>query len=181
MSRDFPDWVNPWKAAEGNRNYRGSIALSKMDRLVPLLANQSGLASFEASFRRDELGFTIIRLQVDADLPLVCQASLDQFMLEVRRTNVLAAIADLDEQDLVPGHYETVWVESGRLEFLSLVQDELILEVPQVPRKPEMRPVLYSTDPDDRQDIIRTEPNKPFADLDALWQSERTPSKKDQN
>jgi uncharacterized protein len=179
MSREYPDWVNPWKAAEGNRIYRGTIAISKMDRLVPLLADHSGLVSFEAIFSRDELGFTIVKLQVNAELDLICQASLEQFVLAVDRNNELAVIAEMEDQDLIPGHYETVWVESKRLEFLSFVQDELILEVPQVPRKPELGPVLYSTDPDGKKDIVREEPNKPFAGLDALWQSERTTSDKD--
>ncbi len=181
MSREFPDWVNPWKAAEGNRIYRGTIALGKMDRLVPLLAEQSGQATFEAGFTQDGLGFATIRLQVSAKLSLLCQASLERYLQSVERQSLLAVIENIEQQDRVPGHYETVWIDSGRLEFLSLVQDELILEVPQVPRKPGVGDIRYSTGPDDGFKDLRKERNKPFAALETLLQNEQEFSEEDQD
>ena len=179
MSREFPDWVSPWKAAEGNRIYQGTIALAKMSRLVPLLSAPEGEASFEARFARDGLGFATIRLEVSADLPLVCQASLESYQQPVERISTLAAILDLEDQDRLPGHYDAVWVESGRIEFLELVQDELILAVPQVPRKPGLEQVKYSTNPDAEIDEPPEDPNKPFAALGALLQKEHSEEDQD--
>ena len=172
MSREFPDWVNPWKAAEGHRIYRGTIALARMDRLLPMLADTRGEAGFEARFARDELGFTTIRLDVSADLPLVCQASLEPFELEVKRSSQLAVIETLNEQERLPGHYEAVWAESGQVVFLELIQDELILEVPQVPRKPGMEKVLYSTDPGAKDVAEEQQQNNPFSALGDLMRNE---------
>ncbi len=179
MSREFPDWVNPWKASEGNRIFRGTIALGKMTRLVPLLVDSAGEASFEASFSFDELGFATIKLRVNAELPLVCQASRERFLFRVMRESQLLVIDDMEQQEHIPGYYETVLVEEKRLQFLKLVQDELILEVPQVPRKPGIGDIRYSTDPDEQFAVAREEQDKPFAALGVLLQSEHKDSKKD--
>ena len=179
MSRVCPDWVNPWKASEGNRIFRGTIALGKMTRLAPLLEDTAGEALFEASFSFDETGFATIKLHVNAELPLICQASLERFLFRVRRESQLLVIDDRAQQEHVPGHYETVLVAAKRLQFLELVQDELILEIPQVPRKPGIEDVRYSTDPDKQISVARVEQDKPFAALGALLQNEHEDSKKD--
>jgi len=179
MSREFPDWVNPWKAAEGNRIYRGTMALAKMDRLVSLLAEAEGEAKFRADFSLDPLGFTTISLEVSAELPLICQASLEQFKLPVERKTTLAVIGDIADQDELPGHYESCWAESGQLVFLQLVQDELILGVPQVPRKPGVGSISFSTDPDEEPDVSSEEQNKPFAALGDLLRSGHKESETD--
>lgn len=168
MSREFPDWVNPWKAAEGNRIYRGTIALARMSRLAPLLAGTEGEAEFVAAFARDELGWTIIDLEVKAELPLICQATLERFLLPVKRRTKLAVVGELRDQDRLPGHYEATWAESGRVVFSEIVQDELILGIPQVPRKPGTGEISYTTDPDQEQELRDEERNRPFAALGEL-------------
>jgi uncharacterized protein len=176
MSREYPDWVNPWKAAEGNRIYRGTIALARMTRLVTLLEDDSGEVAFEASFARDELGFATISLEVKADLSLLCQASLERFVMHIERNNQLAAVDDIDEQELVPGHYDAVWIESKRLEFLELIQDELILEVPQVPRKSGVERVRFSTNPDESLERLEEQRNGPFSQLQKMMHGDRKDS-----
>lgn len=179
MSREFPDWVNPWKAAEGNRIYRGTIALAKMNRLAPLLAGTEGEVEFSATFSLDGMGWTTVDLEVRANLPLVCQASLERFLLPVERKTTLAVIGDLRDQDRVPGHYEATWTETGQLVFLEIVQDELILGIPQVPRKPGTGEIQYSTDPDEEQELRSEERNRPFAALGDLIRGERNETDED--
>jgi len=147
MSREYPDWVNPWKAAEGKRTFSGTMALSRMSRLAPLLASTDGIANFEASFFRDALGWAVVTLEVKADLELLCQASLEVYTEQVSRSSTLAAIEEPELAEDLPEHYDLAPLEEGRVVFLDLVQDELILAVPQVPRKPGLGPVQFSTDP----------------------------------
>ena len=172
MSREFPDWVDPWKAAQGNRVYRGTMALEKMSRLKPLLAQAEGEAKFKATFAMDTKRLATIQLVVETELPLRCQASLGHYLHPVRRRSMLAVIEDEGDQYNLPGHYEATRVESGQLVFLDVVQDELILEVPQVPRKPGLESVRYTTDPDDEFELRAGQPGKPFGKLAALMQNE---------
>jgi uncharacterized protein len=92
MSREYPDWISPNRAAEGKRTFGGTIPLARMKRLAPLLVNAKGEASFTAAFRVDLDQRIIIDLQVEAALPLICQASLEVYDEQVRRRSELAVI-----------------------------------------------------------------------------------------
>mgnify|MGYP000657491512 CR=1 FL=1 len=39
MAKEFPEWVDPWKVAEGRRIFEGTIPLARLTRLQPLLAD----------------------------------------------------------------------------------------------------------------------------------------------
>ena len=145
MSREYPDWVSPERAADGKRVFSGTVPLSRMKRLVPLLVKVDGDATFVAAFRRDVDKRVIIDLQVEAALPLICQASLEVYDELVKRRCDLAVIERDSEQEELPENYEPVKMESGRLAIASLVEEELLLGLPQIPRKPGMKRIEYST------------------------------------
>jgi len=145
MSREYPDWISPERAAEGKRVYSGTIPLSRMKRLAALLVNASGEATFSAAFRTDLDHRVIIDLQVEAALPLVCQASLEGYDELVERRSELAVIAHDSEQFDLPENYEPVLTENGRLAIAGIVEDELLLALPTIPRKPGLQPVEFST------------------------------------
>lgn len=127
------------------------MPLKWMKRLSPLLAPPKPDAEWEdarfgATFGYDRQGTVTVDIDVEAALPLVCQRSLETYLEKVSRHSVLAVVESIEEQDLVPEHYEPVLAEHGRLALLDLVEDELLLAVPQVPRNPELRAVRHSTD-----------------------------------
>ena len=170
MSREFPDWLNPWKAAEGKRIFSGTVPLDRMSRLKPLLAGATSEAAFTAVFALDGQKRATIELEVTAELPLICQSSLDKYLHPVRRKSLLAVIQTEAEQDQLPDHYEATCPDGGRLVFADLVEDELLLAMPQVPHKPGLGEVRFSTrsrgwsEPGERKD--RT--HQPFAALKEL-------------
>ena len=146
MSREFLDIVDPWKVAEGRRTFAGTMPLDRMPRLVGLLAagDDDGAeiekpqdVSFSASFRFDRQGLVTIDVTVKADLPLVCQRSLRVYKEHVDRRSRLAVIETVADEEALPEHYEPVLVEDRRLALAELVEEELLLAVPQVPRDPE--------------------------------------------
>jgi len=170
MSREYPDWVSPKRAAEGKRVFSGTVPLSRMRRLEPLLAAAGGEASFVARFSRDSDQRVIIDLEVEASLPLVCQASLDVYEQPVKRHSLLAVIAQDDEQHALPGNYEAVRTEHGRLAIAAMVEDELLLGLPSFPRKPGLRQIVYTSDGGaPAADELPAEPgNNPFSALQDL-------------
>ena len=180
MSREFPDLLNPWKAADGRRTFEGTMPLARMQRLLPLLARPAEAAGepgpgwvdarFRADFAHDAQGYVTIELWVEADLPLVCQRSLRPYLEPVRRHSLLAVVESLAEQERLPDHYDPVLVEHGRLALVELVEDELLLGVPQVPRNPAVKEVDLSTDGGHSARPARqTEPvQRPFEGLAGL-------------
>jgi len=145
MSREYPDWISPERAAEGKRVYSGTIPLSRMKRLAALLVDAGGVATFSAAFKTDLDHRVIIDLQVEAALPLVCQASLEVYEEQVRRHSELAVIADESEQFDLPDNYDPVLTENGRIAIAGIVEDELLLGLPTIPRKPGLDPVDFTT------------------------------------
>jgi uncharacterized protein len=170
MSREFPDWISPGRAAEGKRIFSGTIALSRMKRLAKLLVEANGEASFVAAFKSDMDKRVIIDLQVEAELPLVCQASLEVYKEKVNRHSELAVIDHEHQQEDVPDSYEPVLAENGRLAIASVVEEELLLGLPQIPRKPGLEKIEFSTGAQLRKSA---EPQKevkknPFAALQGM-------------
>ena len=138
------------------------MPLARMQRLAPLLAPQDGAgdsantaepaltwadARFRADFAHDRQGNVTVELWVEAELPLICQRSLRPYLERVKRHSVLAVVESVEAQELLPENYEPVLVEQGRLALLELVEDELLLGVPQVPRDPSVEEVDLSTEP----------------------------------
>lgn len=167
MSRDYPDLIDPWKAADGKRVFQGTMQLSRMPRLALLLESVAGEAGFIARFGYDRQKNVVIDLAVEADLILVCQRSLLAYTEPVRRRTELGVIESLAEQDALPSHYDPVLVENHRLSLLELVEDELLLGVPQIPRNPAVKEVEMSTDGEVRTRSVKgDEPlQRPFAGL----------------
>ncbi|MCW8926979.1 MAG: YceD family protein [Xanthomonadales bacterium] len=119
--------------------------MTRMKRLAPLLAGPAGEAAFVAAFKTDLDKRVVVELQVSAVVPLVCQASLEVYDQQLERSSVLGVIEDIVEQENLPDHYDPVQTERGRLAIASLVEDELLLGLPQIPRKPGLEPIKYST------------------------------------
>jgi uncharacterized protein len=145
-----------------------------MKRLGALLAPSASGAHAEAAFvmhfAYDEQGLVTIAIEVDAGLELVCQRSLAPYVEDVARRSMLVVIEDIGEQDAMPESYEPVLVEGRRVALASLVEEELLLAVPQVPRAPQSGEIEFSTDGGaESPPSAGTEPTyKPFAGLAGL-------------
>jgi uncharacterized protein len=167
MSRDFPDFIDPWKAAEGQRVFVGTMPLKRMERLSPLLVSAGGEAGIEVSFYFDRQRNAVIKMAVAADLILLCQSSLEPYTETVQRTSLLGVIRDIAGQDMMPLNYEPLVLETGKVALLELVEDELLLALPQIPRNPAVAEIELSTDgevrplSDDREEPLQ----RPFAGL----------------
>jgi len=138
MSLEYPDLIDPKKAAEGQRTFSGTVPINRMDRLKPFLANDRGEAKFSAQFDKDSLVGVKIQVDVEAALWLVCQRSLEPYQELINRSSLLGVVNDISEEGLLPDGYEGILAEHGKIAFLTMVEDELLLALPQVPRNPEI-------------------------------------------
>lgn len=145
MSREFPDFIDPWRAADGERRIGGTIPLARLKRLTPLLESVDGVAKFDLQFGYDAQRRAVVDVDVSAPLTLTCQRSLEPYVEEARQQSTLLVIADMAEQALLSSDEEYVLVPEGRLAVADLVEDELLLAVPQVPKNPNVDTVWSST------------------------------------
>jgi uncharacterized protein len=177
MSREFPDIVDPWKAADGRRIFQGTMPLERMARLVALLApvdegaaTSPEVVEFRTVFAYDRQGLLTIDVSVSAELPLQCQRSLAVFTLPVERRSRVVVIESVAEQDEVPEPYEPFLVEERRLALVDLVEEELLLAVPQVPVAPaaEAPELPGSVALEDAPEEPAEQTHRPFSGLAGL-------------
>jgi uncharacterized protein len=167
MSAALPESVDAWRMVASRRRFEGELPLGSLPRLRDSLASDEGTVRYRLEFGRDEMNVAFLKLDAEAELPLVCQRSLETFRLPVVVDERLGLIArEADEAALTAG-YEPLLVESGELNLADVIEDELILAVPVVPVAPGSEDKSgYSTDPDPRAG--EQEKPSPFAALAQL-------------
>ncbi|MCC5864924.1 MAG: DUF177 domain-containing protein [Wenzhouxiangella sp.] len=138
MSRDFPDWINPDKAAAARREFSGTMPLSRMPRLSGLIEGiEQGSINFRLSFARDEQNQVRIDVKVEGRVPMRCQRTLAIFEQIVSGRSVVAVVSSEDEVASLPDDYEPVLCPDQRLELAALVEEEVLLSLPLVPVDPD--------------------------------------------
>ncbi|KRG40632.1 hypothetical protein ARC78_12430 [Stenotrophomonas pictorum JCM 9942] len=138
MSANVPELLDAWRMVAARRCFDGQVPLSELTRLQGLIADAEGQCRYALEFGRDDtLQVAYVELSIDVELPLVCQRTMQRFLLPVSVKQRLGLIRDEDEESALPPDYEALLVpEDGNLRPLDLVEDELVLAVPVVPLSP---------------------------------------------
>lgn len=167
MSADMLLSVDVWRAVAARRVFEGSAPLAAFERLAASLTDNEGHCRYRLAFDRDRFGTAIVEVEADADLPLICQRSLQRFLYPVRIRQTLGLVRSEQEEAALPEDVEAVLVGAeGELTLLDVVEDELILALPVVPLDP-----TSSIDPlvEAAEEAEPDEPrSNPFAALAAL-------------
>lgn len=164
--QSVPETLDAWRQVTARRGFEGSVPLAALPRVASLLDAPDGDATFSLEFDRDSLGVAYVEVRVDAQLPLVCQRTLERFLLPVRIDQRMGLIRDEAEESALPPGYEPLLVDdSGEVVTLDLIEDELILAVPVVPVRPGTDAVEQEWG--DGAAVEAERPN-PFAALAAL-------------
>jgi uncharacterized protein len=169
MSATSLSVVDAWRMVSAARIFTGRVPLSSFTRLAGLLADTEGECRYEIEFGRDLSGLATIDIVAEAELPLVCQRSLERFLYPVSSRQQLGLLVDESEEAALPEGVEPALVgPDGTLHPLELVEDELILAVPAFPVKPgsaEVEAVWNDATAEVEDEQPRT---NPFAALAAL-------------
>jgi uncharacterized protein len=144
MSNPLPDLLDPHKAVGQTARFEGRLELRRLPRLAALLLRDDGKSReadeavrYRLAFRRDVDGRGVVSGQVSAVLPLRCQRCFEAYLLEVEAPISLAVVEGLDEARTLPEHYDPLLVEERLIRPADLIEDELILAVPAIPRHAE--------------------------------------------
>jgi uncharacterized protein len=130
--------LDAWRMVAARRSFEGRLPLSSMTRLQDLLNDTDGEARYTIEFDQDALRVPYVELRIEAQLPLICQRSLQRFLLPVSLVQRLGLVRDEADEAGLPPDYEALLVpEDGMLHPADLVEDELVLAVPVVPVNPE--------------------------------------------
>jgi uncharacterized protein len=120
-------------------DYQARFKLSLFPRLRELLVQEAENSSMEIraelQFRRDDQGGCFIRGRIRVQLALACQRCLQSVPYPIDSELHIQVVENLQEagdRELNPDELELVVSEQGKLDLLSLIEDELILSLPIV-------------------------------------------------
>lgn len=167
-----PELLDAWRMVAARRGVQGRAPLALLARLRDSLFDVEGEVDFAIDFGTDELKTPYVELRIDAQLPLLCQRSLQRFLLPVNIVQRLGLIRDEAEEAALPEGYEPLLMpEDGMLNAIELVEDELILAVPVVPVMPGTEAMerdwpadeaeLQSVNPFAALSTLKNKPDKP--------------------
>ncbi len=166
MSSVLPSRLDPWQAVDNRSVVAGRLPLSSLPRLRGLLLDATGDVRFRLGFGRDEARRAVLRCEVAATLKLRCQRCLEALDHKVDADTWLALVSGIDEERLLPERYDPLPVDDEPIRPRDLIEDELLLALPQIPMH---APVVCAQQiPDVDGARMRSAKASPFAVLAAL-------------
>lgn len=171
MTEKFlPEQIDPYRYAEQNLTLSGMFKLADMPRIACNLNTLEGNVEVEMQFGRDEQKIANIRGHLKSTLTLQCQRCMGPFVYEIIADFALGIVNTLDEANALPSHYEPALAQEGQLALRDLIEDELILGLPIIPRhEPEACQIKLSDVESKEQDKIEN----PFHVLKGLKQQSK--------
>ncbi len=177
MPKHIPERVDPWHLVERAQVIQGEIVLSSLGRLSVLLndCEELQVADFRLSFLRDQSQRAIIHCEISATLGLTCQRCLGSMSMLVEIDSSLVLVQGLEDAKRLPEELEPlIPADDGRVRIRDLVEDELLLAIPDAPKHSGKACVPdidgYAEDTDAKS--IQAEPN-PFEILAVLKGADR--------
>lgn len=134
LTRSLPERVDHRKLVNDQAILQGTIPLHRFTRLVQSLERDAGDLNARLEFRKGGKRRTLVVGRANVEVSLICQACLDSlvYSLDVEvRLNLVNSDSDLLELDLSENG---LVVESNLAVLVDLFEDELIVNLPMVPR-----------------------------------------------
>ncbi len=167
MSPHLPELLDPWRWAELGKRVSGRMAMARFTRLAGLIAGGAPEVEVELGLAIDVHGRAIVSGRARAELSLQCQRCLRRMSYPVDVRFRLAVVGSASEAERLPDDIDPLLLGEGRLSTLDLIEDELILSLPLVPRHPPEQCAVQQGRPSGPSD---PEAVGPFEVLGALRQ-----------
>lgn len=110
------------------------IELSRFERLAAVLANEAGCVEAELRFAPRRTGWIPVDLCFRARLELTCQRCLEAYELDLNERVEIGFVESASLEAELPEGCVAVVLEDDRLRPAMLLEDELLVSLPLVPR-----------------------------------------------
>ncbi len=166
----LPNLIDPLRLCELGAELVGEYPLAQMPRLASLLVKANEGVSVRLAFSIDLAGTHVLSGQLDTEVELVCQRCLEVFVYPLASTFKLVFVTNERRAAEIADDLEPFHVTAEPVSLQSLVEDELLLSVPQVPRHefavcPAQRVVQQSENAAEQHNDDRQNPFAGLADL----------------
>ena len=110
------------------------LELRQLARLADLLHSNSGSVKANLRFRQRRAGWLGLELEYETSLELLCQRCLEPIRYQIAERVEIALLESDAMESHVPEGCEPVALDNGRLMPAQLIEDELIVSIPLVPK-----------------------------------------------
>ncbi len=167
MLARLPNFIDPLLLADRNANIEGELPVNKLERIAGLLSNDDGNVSVKLFFGREGKLATIDG-HISAVLALKCQRCLEPVEWPVSSEIKLGVVSTLERANNLPDGYEPLLlVEEGKIPLTSIVEDELLLTLPSIPKHQDgcAAPDVPNNKPEPLPKTVRAATENPFSIL----------------
>jgi uncharacterized protein len=134
----IPRTVDPAKAAQKRLDYDGIIQFSLFKRLEESVVSVKRDADVSLSFEIDKQRLVVISGKANIDVDLECQRCNEVFAHSCEINFTYTPDKGEDSEEGIPEEYDLVDLnEYGELDLIQLVEDEFIINLPQIPMHDE--------------------------------------------
>lgn len=168
MHQQLPKEIDPFRFAQNGLKLAGELQLSEMKRLGGSLHNDEGVVKVEMHFDVDETGTPFLQAKFSSTLALICERCMEPMVLDVEAECLLALVQYEQKIEGLAEQYDPWLIESDEpVKLSSVVEDELILALPLVPRH-DFDCLPADAWQSGEEEVVEEKPTSPFAVLSTL-------------
>lgn len=130
----LPKYINPLRLAEHEETITGQLPLKLFHRLSDLLIDDEGVVKINLRFGRDAQYYHYVLGFISSTLILRCQRCLQPIEYPIAITVSLSPVFSLETAKKLPAHYEPLWLETEQIEVVEMIEEELLLALPLIPK-----------------------------------------------
>lgn len=130
----LPEHIDPFRYAEQGLHLSGYANVVDMQRLRLLLDDHQERITVDFEFGVDKQGITYLKGHLKARLSLQCQRCMEPYIYEIISDFILGIVNTDDEANALPESYGPVLTKEGYLALRDLIEDEVILNLPIIPK-----------------------------------------------
>jgi uncharacterized protein len=130
----IPRYASATKAVATRQRYVGTLPLAQMPRLAAQLAGNAGQLDVELEAGPDAAGRPALRGAIRGELSLACQRGLHPFPWPCQVDTALRLVGSEAEEEKAMGEADTHLVVDDQLPLRDIVEDEVLLALPMMPR-----------------------------------------------
>ncbi|MGB1261404.1 MAG: 23S rRNA accumulation protein YceD [Cognaticolwellia sp.] len=131
----LPITIDPSRSAQRKLVCEGYFEVSGMNRLLAVCHAHSEQVQVNVNFSVDEVGLVVISGTASATVALTCQRCTEEFELALEVEFTFSPVKNAEAAAELPSYYDAIELdENGEVNLRELVEDELLLAIPLIPR-----------------------------------------------
>ena len=120
--------------AERKAVLRGDLELRQLTRLCEMLHSDQGSIEASLTFHRHNISSVTVDLAFETEIELVCQRCLEPMVRSVSEQVSLTLLEPESMNSEIAKEHEAVILSGGKLNPAALIEDEVIVSLPIIPR-----------------------------------------------